>query len=59
MLRSPVTPNRTEVQRRPDMKQTTIRCPPPTPTASARSPAPRPTSKTVRKLPTAVRLFEG
>ena len=38
MLRSPITPNRTEVQHRPEMKQTTIRRIQPTPPASARSP---------------------
>jgi hypothetical protein len=58
MLRSPITPNRTEVHRRPDMKQTTTRRLPPTPTALARSPTPRPTPKTVHKLTTGVRLFE-
>jgi hypothetical protein len=57
MLRSPATPNRTEVHRRPDMKQTTIRRLPPT--ASARSLTPRPTPKTIAKLTTGVRLFEG
>lgn len=58
MLRSPLTPNRTEVHAESDMKQTTIRGPPPMPAASARSPTSRPTPKTVRKLTTGVRLFE-
>ena len=58
MLRSPITPNRTEVHARSEMKQTTIRRLPPTPTASARSPTPRPTPKTPHKLTTGVRLFE-
>jgi hypothetical protein len=58
MLRSPLTPNRTEVHARPDMKQTTIRRTPPTPPASARSATPRPTPKTAHKLTTGVRLFE-
>jgi hypothetical protein len=58
MLRSPITPNRTEVHARSDMKQTTIRSLPPTPTASARSFTPRRTPKTLHKLTTGVRLFE-
>ena len=58
MLRSPITPNRTEVHARSEMKQTTIRRLPPTPTASARSPTPRPTPKTPHKLTTGVRLFD-
>jgi len=37
MLRSAATPNRTEVQSSPSMKQTTIRQLLPTPTVSARS----------------------
>ena len=37
MLRSAATPNRTEVQSSPEMKQTTIRQLLPTPTASVRS----------------------
>jgi hypothetical protein len=58
MLRSPITPNRTEVHARPKMKQTTIRRIQPTPTASARSPTPRPTLNTLHKLTTGVRLIE-
>jgi len=58
MLRSPLTPNRTEVHAESDMKQTTIRRLPPTPPASARCPTPRPTPKTVHKLTTGIRLFE-
>jgi hypothetical protein len=58
MLRSPITPNRTEVHAESDMKQTTIRRLPPMPTASARSPTSPPTPKTVHKLTTGLRLFE-
>jgi len=36
MLRSAATPNRTQVQSSPEVKQTTIRHPLPTPTASVR-----------------------
>jgi hypothetical protein len=59
MLRSPITPNRTEVQLRPDMKQTTIRRLLPTPTPSGQPAAPLPCSQIARKLTTTVRLFKG
>jgi len=59
MLRSPTTPNRTEVHPRPDMKQTTTRRLPPTPTAPARSPTPWPTPTTPPKLTLCIRLFKG
>jgi len=59
MLRSAATPNRTQVQPSPEMKQTTIRRLLPTPTASAGSLAPLPIQKMERKLTTGVRLFKG
>ena len=58
MLRPPSTPNRTEVQPRPDMKQTTIRRLLPTPAPSGRPAIPLPRRKIACKLAIAVRLFK-
>ena len=59
MLRSPITLNRTEVQPRPDMKQTTTRRLLPTPTPSGRPAAPLPRHEIPRKLPIGDRLFKA
>jgi hypothetical protein len=59
MLRSPFTPNRTEVQPRPDMKQTTTRRFLPTPTPSGHPAAPLPRPKIARKLAISDRLFKA
>ena len=59
MLRSAATPNRTEVQPKPEMKHPTTQRPPrrpPTPSAPAARP---PTHKEPGKLTIAIRLFKG
>jgi hypothetical protein len=58
MLRSPITLDRTEVQPRPDMKQTTPRRLLPTPTPSSDPAAPLPRPEIPRKLAISVRLFK-
>jgi len=58
MLRSADTPNRTDVQANPEMKQPTTRAFPPTPTAPARSVARLLKRKMKRELAISVRLFK-
>jgi hypothetical protein len=58
MLRSADTPNRTDVQANPEMKQPTTRPFIPTPTAPARWPAHAPQRKIKRELAIGVRLFK-
>lgn len=59
MLRSPITLNRTEVQPRPDMKQTTPRRLFPTPASSGRPAVPLPRPTIAHKLAISDRLFKG
>jgi hypothetical protein len=58
MLRPAITPNRTEVQVKSEMKQPTTRQLLPTPTASGRSHTYLPTLKICRQLSNDVRLFK-
>ena len=58
MLRSAATPNRTEVQSSPEMKQTTIRRLPPTPWRRPALAALRPRPQIRPKLTFRVRLFK-
>jgi hypothetical protein len=59
MLRSAATPNRTEVQPSPEMKQPATRQLLPTPPAPARSRMHLPNPKMQRKSPIGVRLFKA